>query len=614
MKAVILSAGRGVQLFPLTKDTPKTLLKINGDSIIEKLVNQLLDNGVRDFIIVVGFGKKQVIDTLKNRFKHSVANFTFVENDIYFKTNTMYSLWLTKQYTEDDEMLLIDGDIVCEDIFFESILEKNAEENMIIVDKNVHTSDEEVKVNIGINGNIRKIGKTIEHAHGEFCGISKFSKKFVASMFYEIEQFISKDLINEFYEEAIDKLCDRYKIHSLLFPHGKWVEIDFLTDYYEAQKIFGVVNEEIRQLISKEIKKQYLLCPGPVMVPMEVKKALCHTDIGHREEEFSQILTRVRQKLSKIFGVKNFHKYTTITITGSGTAANECFISSYAIHKYCLFLSNGEFGERLVKVAKIHGVEHNHLRFNWADTFKLDEIEEELKNNKYDLVVMVHHETSTGRINPLKEVAAICNKYGTHIYADCVSSLGAEEVNIEDNNITFCSSSANKALASVSGLSFICGLKDQFEYLSDKPANTAYLNMYNHYYYQTDLLQTPNTPAVSLFFALEAALDIILEHGLAHHINKTKMLANRLRDGMKELGFKFLLPENEMSNVLTTVFIPRQFVNKNFHNILKNEGYITYDGKGELENRIFQVANMGNLVNEEIDEFLKVLAKVVREY
>lgn len=359
------------------------------------------------------------------------------------------------------------------------------------------------------------------------------------------------------------------------------------------------------------ISKQMLLCPGPVMLSDRVRSALLHMDIGHREEEFSDLLDRARLKLSQAFGVRNHDKYTSVVITGSGSAANESVLSSLGAGRRILVLTNGEFGERLIDLAEIHQLNVIRFQLDWGESFNVSDIEQAIEKAKPDVVAMVHHETSTGMLNPIDAVGKICKKHDKLFYVDAVSSLGAEYVNVEKNNIDFCTASSNKALSSVCGLSFVCGKRTAFESLKDVKSRTSYLSLYKHYHYETKLSQTPNTPAVTAMFALDAALDDLLEPGLDDRVRRCRMLASMLREELRSLGLKFIIPEGEMSSVLTTVYLPENIDYQDLREGLKKRGFVVYGGKGPLDNKVFQVANIGTIRRRYISDFAKSLKWVL---
>ncbi len=352
---------------------------------------------------------------------------------------------------------------------------------------------------------------------------------------------------------------------------------------------------------------QGLFCPGPVNVSNEVKEALLHPDIGHREVEFTSLLKRIRQKLSSVFGVHNFLKYTSVVINGSGSAANEAVLSSIGRNTRVLVLSNGEFGERLIELSEYYQDNVFTLELNWGESFKPGDIEKALDKYKPDLVAMVHHETSTGMLNPISLVGKLCRTRKVQLFVDTVSSLAAETVDVEKNHITYCTSSSNKAIASVCGLSFVCGRVSAFESLRDVRRQTRYLDLYRHYKYESDLNQTPNTPSLTVYFALETALNQILQDGLPARMAKIERKARLLRSEMAKMGLEAIIPEKQMSRVLTTLRLPDHISYDYLRDALKKRGFVIYGGKGPLENKVFQVANIGEIDDQSIRKFVMAL-------
>jgi len=349
-------------------------------------------------------------------------------------------------------------------------------------------------------------------------------------------------------------------------------------------------------------------------VAENVRKAICKEDICHREEEFNHLLKSIEDKLLKLFEIKETDNYRAVVITGSGTAANESILSSVVGDKNILILSNGEFGERLYNISNVHNQNTSILKFGWGEQLDLEKINSYLKNNEVDIISMVHHETSSGMLNPIEKIGELSRIHNTMFIVDCISSAGAEPIDVEKYNISFCSSSSSKAIGSYSGISCVIGKKKEFEKLKDLPAKTTYLNLYKFYHFINTVSQTPNTPAVHLFFAFEQALLNILEEGVSNRHNHIKNLANLLREGMEKLDLKFLIDRKHMCSVLTTVHIPSNVDMETFKSRLRDKKIIIYDGKGLFKNKIFQVGNIGAITLDDIDFFLDSLKEVLQTF
>jgi 2-aminoethylphosphonate-pyruvate transaminase len=350
--------------------------------------------------------------------------------------------------------------------------------------------------------------------------------------------------------------------------------------------------------------KQLLFTPGPVNVAKNVRSAIGTEDICHREIEFDGLLLSIENKLLSLFQIRNKDKYRAVVITGSGTAANEAMLCSVVGDKNILILSNGEFGERLYAISKIHNENTFLLEFPWGSHLDLGVIDAFLQRQHIDVIAMVHHETSSGMLNSLEDIGALSKSNGALFVVDCVSSAGAEQIDMERDNIGFCSSSSSKAIGSYAGLSFVIGETAEFEKLEILPVKSAYLNLYKFYEFIKNHSQTPNTPAVPLFFALDQALTNILNEGVAARHAKIKHKATLLRKGMSKIGLSFLLDPKDMCSVLTTVFIPPHISIAHFRQKLREKSIIIYEGKGCFKGRVFQVGNIGELSNKDIRFFL----------
>ncbi len=357
-------------------------------------------------------------------------------------------------------------------------------------------------------------------------------------------------------------------------------------------------------------KQDLLFCPGPVQVANNVWRAASKS-MGHREQEFSKLIANLNDKFLQIYEVKNKSKYYSVIITGSGTAANETVLSSIVGTKHVLSLINGEFGERLYNISKVHNKYTHKLDFAWGEEINTAKVEQFLKSHKIGVITMAHHETSTGMLNSIEEIGNLAHKYKSQLFVDTVSSIPAEKIDLEKWHVTFCSTSSGKAISSLPGLGIIIGEKKAFEELKGQPVKIVYLNLYNLYHFSKTIMQTPNTPGVQLFYALDQALNNILKSGIEKWRQTIRERALMLRGGMRKLGLKFFIDEWYMSSVLTTVIPPKNITVDFLKKRLKEKRIIIYNGKGPLLNKVFQVGNIGELTKNDINYFLHSLKDVL---
>ncbi|MCQ4575457.1 MAG: 2-aminoethylphosphonate--pyruvate transaminase [Candidatus Brocadiales bacterium] len=359
-------------------------------------------------------------------------------------------------------------------------------------------------------------------------------------------------------------------------------------------------------------KKMVLLNPGPVNTSDKVRNALLRGDICHREDDFSRIQRNVREMLTDTFARKDTH--TAVIFTGSGTAAMEAAIAySLSEGKTMLVVNNGIYGERMSKIASIYRFKKVELVYDWKELPDLKEIEAALKKDPdIEVVALVHHETTTGLINPVTEIGEICKRYGRVFLVDAISSLGGEEIDLIKDGVDICMCSSNKCIQGLPGLSFVILKKEQMERIKNFPPRSMYLHIPTQWENQ-EKDGTPFTPSIPVFYALEAALEELREEGVSDRIARYKKASGILREGFKKLGLRLLLPEEHLSNTITALYLPDGTSYRELHDHLKKEGFVIYAGQARLKEKIFRVANMGELTHEDLNNFLECLGKVMGE-
>lgn len=360
--------------------------------------------------------------------------------------------------------------------------------------------------------------------------------------------------------------------------------------------------------------KMMLFSPGPVMVEDPVRQSLLHADICHRSPEFEKLYADIQKKIVLLF--EGDESYCSVVVSGSGTAANElCLSSVFNPGDEALLIDNGEFGGRLFEILSKYKIPTTRIETGWGNVPDIAQIEKAVAaNDKIKWICMVFHETSTGMINPVHQVGQIAKRCGRRYFVDCVSAASGEHIEVVKNNIDLCTSVGGKCLGAFPGSAYVCGKEELMASITPEMGKTVYLNLGKHYQMMKKCNQTPNTPNVTLFWALDAALDWALtRETLDGRIARYKECAKILRDGMHEMGLKFLLPDDQMSNTVTSVFLPEGMDIAKFITCLASDGYTVYPGKGKyLAMNMFQVANMGAIYPDDCKEFLKVLKKYIK--
>lgn len=229
-RAIILAAGQGKRLQPLTDDTPKTLLEVGEHSILEHILQTLEANGYEEAIVVTGFESEQIRDHCTPRESLEIE---FVHNEQYASTNNIYSLWLAKEYALDGFTLINSDTLYSADTLNEL---QQANESGLIVDTRKDLGSEEMQVAFG-SDTIDSIGKELDEGDGEYIGVSKFTAEDAPVLFEHIDGFIERDEVNEWYEAAFDRLFDDTEIGYVRIDEP-WIEIDTPADLERGRELW----------------------------------------------------------------------------------------------------------------------------------------------------------------------------------------------------------------------------------------------------------------------------------------------------------------------------------------------------------------------------------------
>ena len=237
MKAIILAAGVAFRLRPLTNNTPKCLLNIGGKAILERTIDNLIANDIKEIIIVTGYLEDQIRSFLTETYPD--IKFNFIYNNIYDSTNNIYSLWMTKELVLNDEIILLDSDIVFDSKIIGLLINSNYE-NCLAVRSDHQLGDEEIKLTLNEDKSIKEISKVVEpkNAIGESIGIEKFSRKFVVNLFNILDRMIlDEKKVDVFYEAAFQKAIDNgLKVFPVDVGELGCMEIDTIEDFEDAGK------------------------------------------------------------------------------------------------------------------------------------------------------------------------------------------------------------------------------------------------------------------------------------------------------------------------------------------------------------------------------------------
>jgi 2-aminoethylphosphonate-pyruvate transaminase len=355
-----------------------------------------------------------------------------------------------------------------------------------------------------------------------------------------------------------------------------------------------------------------LLNPGPANTTATVRAALVMPDLCHREPEYFDMMRRCRAEVTRLAGCGD--DWTTVLFTGSGTAAVEAAIcSAVPADRALLVVDNGVYGERMLKIARAHGIVAHAVRSDIFTQVSVADVEMALATHRdVSHVALVHHETTTGLLNPVAEVARVAHRLGRRLIVDAMSSLFGEPLDVAQEPLDFVTASANKCLQSVPGISFVLARRAALHALRSRAPRSVYLDLHAHFATQ-EQDNTPFTPAVQVLHAMEQALAELAQEGVKHRVARYAENARVLREGLERLGLEILVAPPARSNILTTFRLPVGLAYDALHDALKRRGYVIYAGQGDLRTYAFRVANMGTLTPRDMAGVVRAFAEAFAE-
>ena len=352
-----------------------------------------------------------------------------------------------------------------------------------------------------------------------------------------------------------------------------------------------------------------LLNPGPVSLSDGVRKAAVHSDLCHREPEYFSVQSSIRRDLLGVYGCDSVD-WNCVLLGGSGTAALEAMMCSLVPHDArLLVVENGVYGERLSRIAQVHGIEFEVARHDWMEPIDMEALSEMTRSGRFTHLAVVHHETTTGRLNDIAAVAALCEQHDIGLLLDTVSSFGAEAIPFESPALVACAATANKCLHGIPGLCLVVCRRSALEQAAD-PQRSLYLHL-PLWSDQQDRDSTPFTPPVNSVLALEQALkELSSGGGWAGRHARYRKLISRVDRALGRFGVKPMLEREEYSCVLHSYQLPDGMSYEQIHAGLKQRGFIIYAGQGGLADKMFRISTMGEISDYDMERLLAALHSV----
>lgn len=357
-----------------------------------------------------------------------------------------------------------------------------------------------------------------------------------------------------------------------------------------------------------------LLNPGPAGTSPGVRQALLRGDLCHREEEFTVLMTGIREALARGLNVAGTHE--AVLIAGSGTATMEmAVIGSVRAGRKIAVIDNGTYGARLVAMARAHGLETVVLESPWTRPADPGAVADALRADPLiDAVACVHHETTTGMLNPVAAIAEAVRDREAVFVVDAISATAIESPDLGAVAADIVCGTANKGLHGIPGVSFLLVSSGKgAARLAAVPRRSVYLDPASQLAAQR-AGTVPFTPAVQACYALDQAIaEYAAAGGYEARVRLYRERAALVREAFGRLGLEILIDPAHRANSVTALKLPTGVGYRELHDQLKRRGYVIYAGQGSLSETHFRIATMGEIPMPRLAALEEALLESLRD-
>ena len=351
-----------------------------------------------------------------------------------------------------------------------------------------------------------------------------------------------------------------------------------------------------------------LFIPGPVEVSQKTLAAMTGPMIGHRSTDFKALYRSVYPGLQQLFQTKQPVFISTSSAWGVMEGAIRNLVKKGVLNCMC-----GAFSDKWFDVSKRCGKQATALQVDWGQPIDPTAVDAQLATGQFDAVTLIHNETSTGLMNPLKEISDVVRKYPDVIFiVDVVSSFSALPIPIDELDIDLMLAGSQKALALPPGMSLFAASDAAF-------ARAAQLDDRGYYF---DLLEfkknaedfmTPSTPTIPHIYALRSKLEEIFAEGLENRYQRHVQTNRAVHDWVNANGFEFFAKDGYRSVTLTCVKNNRQIDVAAFAKRVREEhGFQIDGGYGKIKGKSFRISNMGDETVETLKQLLTALTATLQ--
>lgn len=352
--------------------------------------------------------------------------------------------------------------------------------------------------------------------------------------------------------------------------------------------------------------------PGPTEVRREILEAQVGALIGHRTPEMEELMESLQFGLQELFRTER----PVFVSASSATGLMEAAVRNGAGDRI-LCLVNGAFSERFARIGEACGLRVDRVEVPWGRCHDPDDLERRLRETRYDAVTVVHSETSTGALQPLEALSWVVHGFEeTMFLVDSVSGVGGAPLHTDDWAVDFVLTGSQKAMALPPGLAFCVASDRMMERSASLPGKGVYFDLME-FQQRIARFQTPNTPALTLLYALHAQLKDMLDEGIEARWERHRRMArtcwewvDRMREE-RRFDVQVLAPSGSRSPTVTCIHLPEGVRGPGVVRKMSERGFVIGSGYGKLKEETIRIGHMGDHTMAELSRLLRTLEEVL---
>jgi len=360
--------------------------------------------------------------------------------------------------------------------------------------------------------------------------------------------------------------------------------------------------------VARMLKKNYLMTPGPTPVPTDILLEGAKDTIHHRTPQYLEIQNEALENLKYLFQTNN----PVYTIASSGTGAMEAAVANLLSRgDKAIAVNGGKFGERWCELCEAYGAELVELDVEWGKYVRAEEIKEVLdKNPDTKAIFTTLCETSTGVVNPIKEIADVVKDTDALLVVDAISGLLAEPLKMDEWNIDVVVCGVQKGFMMPPGLAMIA-LNDKAMKVVEKSENARYY--FDMRSYKKNYPDSPFTPPVNLIYQLVKSTAMLKEEGIENIWERHRIMGQATRAGIKALNLELFA--EKPSNAITAIKVPAGVNAEKLIKFLRDDwGVVFTGGQSQLKGKIIRIAHLGYMSKFDIITAISALEMSLNKF